>query len=97
MCHRMSESVSLSTLLPRAMLVASLAGSLVGLGFSFSNQDNLGWSLLRAAGLGVCFAIATRWALISLLRNWIETRREMELRRGRETLGVTGSSGPKSK
>jgi hypothetical protein len=79
------------------MLIASLAGVLVGLGVSYVNQDNLGWSLLRAAGLGVCFAIATRWILISLLRNWIETRREMEDRRGKDALSLTGSSGSKIK
>jgi hypothetical protein len=66
----------LSSVFARFVTVLGLLGCLIGILMSSWNQDQLGWSLLRTAGLGVVFAWAGRYLATLLMRAWLETQVE---------------------
>jgi hypothetical protein len=78
----MNESFRVWMEANRLVPIAAFIGLLIGLVIGVWNEDQIGWSLLRMAGLGIVFAWGARVITRSLLKAWMEMRlNELEEKR----------------
>ena len=57
-------------------LLSALIGGFIGVLISWSDGDDLGWSLLRGALLVLAFGTVSRWWLQAMATAWLESRIE---------------------
>ena len=67
---------SIPPFIVRISLLIALIGAFIGIAISWSNGDEIGWSLLRGAILFLVFGIVSRWWLGSMATAWLESRLE---------------------
>lgn len=66
----------LPTFVSRTVKMAALLGSLIGAVMCFLNKNDLFASVVIISGLGLAFAVFSRWLAVTVLRAWLETKIE---------------------
>jgi uncharacterized protein YacL len=63
--------------LNRVILFMGVLGMLIGLVVSLLNKNPVGWSLFVAAGMGLLFALSTKYFIVKWMFFFMETKLEI--------------------
>ncbi|MEM9444565.1 MAG: hypothetical protein AAGA18_04355 [Verrucomicrobiota bacterium] len=58
----------------RCVQISGVLGVILGLIIGYMNNEGFTWTFLRAAIMGVVFALIVRYALTIFIRYWLETQ-----------------------